>query len=700
MTLLAEALAIAATGWPVFPCGRNKKPCIPAPKDDEAPTELNRLGFGHGFHDASTDPDTIQLLFTAPGSRLLATPTGEASGVDVLDIDYRNNGGAWEESNRHRLPETRTHRTLNGGRHYLFRHAPGVRNSAAVLADGVDIRGDGGYICVPPVGYSIESDVEIAEWPDWLLATVLARNITQEAPRRVNGHASAPLSSARFEGLTRHILGRVLAASLGGKHFALRNAALQLGGLMDQAGLSEADALERLLQALPASEVKNWENARATALWGLRQGRLRPLEIEDRPHHTNGKTYGIFRSAHTAATTAPGTGGFPADIGEKPSDFSDVHGPTTNEPTPDTFPLQMFREIKPHTDVSDFVENLLISASMIVVYGESGSGKTFFAINLALQVAAGGEWNGRGVDQGGVIYIAMEGSHGINQRVAAWREHHGLDNYDLPFAALSASLNLLDPAAHLDKLIRTTLALAATLKVPLRLVVVDTLSRAMAGGNENAPDDMGALVTNGTAIQEATGVALMWIHHCGKDAARGARGHSLLRGATDTEIEVSVDGSQHLARVTKQREIECIGEFFFQLRVVELGTNRRGKPVTSCIVEYGDPTLGEDVAAASRRLTGHAKRAFEILANLCAEIGQSGHPGTPSGALSVPEDWWRERFYSGAMPGEKDDTKLKAFSRATKQLINQHLAAMAAKRVWLVSQYDKKEPNVSTYEEC
>ena len=42
-----------------------------------------------------------------------------------------------------------------------------------------------------------------------------------------------------------------------------------------------------------------------------------------------------------------------------------------------------------------------------------------------------------------------------------------------------------------------------------------------------------------------------------------------------------------LAKVTKQRELEIVGEFGFTLQVVELGTNTRGKPVTSCVLVEG-----------------------------------------------------------------------------------------------------------------
>lgn len=348
------------------------------------------------------------------------------------------------------------------------------------------------------------------------------------------------------------------------------------------------------------------------------------------------------------------------------------------------FPVEMFRDITIPEDANDFVEGLLIKASMAVIYGESNSGKTFFATDLGLHVACGWPWNGRDVERGAVIYLALEGSHGIRNRIAAFRTEHGLQDKDIPFAVIPVAMNLLDPDADTGKLIRTIQQVKRDLGMPVVLTVADTLSRAMSGGNENAPDDMGALVTNGTRIQQETQSALAWVHHSGKDQAKGARGHSLLRAATDTEIEITSDGGHRHARVTKQRDIESSGEFAFSLKVVELGTNHRWKPITSCVVVYQAEAEGRS-GAQSTRLTGHPKRALELLADLCARTGQTGHWDVPANVPSVPADWWRESFYQRAMPGSEQDTKKHAFGRASSTLLNARLVGMAGNRVWLAS---------------
>ena len=121
--------------------------------------------------------------------------------------------------------------------------------------------------------------------------------------------------------------------------------------------------------------------------------------------------------------------------------------------------------------------------------------------------------------------------------MAALKDDRGLTD-DVPLIARADMVNLLDHEADLGELA----ALADEIiekHGPLRLIVVDTLARAMAGGNENAPDDMGKLLNNVEALRQGTDAFVLLIHHTGKDEAKGARGHSSLKGAADTILLLS-----------------------------------------------------------------------------------------------------------------------------------------------------------------
>lgn len=360
-----------------------------------------------------------------------------------------------------------------------------------------------------------------------------------------------------------------------------------------------------------------------------------------------------------------------------------IYWPAAND-AGEPFKLVWFNDIQPVLEAKDFVQGLLTEQSAIVVYGQSNSGKTFWFTDLALHIVAGIPWNGRRVDQGGVVYCVLEGGSGFHNRIAAWKEETGYGGYDLPFVAIPSSMNLLSPDGDVDRLIDTIMLAASQMKVPVKLVVIDTLARAFAGGNENASEDMNLLVTNMDKIRQRTQSAVAFVHHSGKDQAKGARGHSSLRAAIDTEIEV-VDteiGGVRTATVVKQRDLESGATFQFSLKVIEVGQNKHGEAVTTCVVDYDNAQ--PLIAAPRRALKGHNKRAFEVLTDLCGASGQSGHVGVPSGALSVPEQWWRDRFYDRAMPGDSDDAKQKAFRRAADALIADHLVGMSNRRVWVV----------------
>ena len=115
-------------------------------------------------------------------------------------------------------------------------------------------------------------------------------------------------------------------------------------------------------------------------------------------------------------------------------------------------PLVHFADIKALLINAWLVRYLLPVAGLALIYGAPGTGKSFFALDVALRVAAGWSIDGRAVKQSSVIYIAAEGARGVRGRVDAFRRHHGITG-DLPFALVPCAVNLLDPNADLQRLI-------------------------------------------------------------------------------------------------------------------------------------------------------------------------------------------------------------------------------------------------------
>jgi hypothetical protein len=232
------------------------------------------------------------------------------------------------------------------------------------------------------------------------------------------------------------------------------------------------------------------------------------------------------------------------------------------------------------SSTAPLIKGLLDQGAMTVLYGESNTGKTFLAMDLAFHVATGLAWGGMRTTRFPVLYIAAEGGLGARKRAAALAARYHEQAGSAAFQYLLHPINLLRADADLGRLIASVKAVG----VQFGLIVVDTLSRAMAGGDENSSTDMGAMVKHLDALRAATLAHIMVVHHSGKDRAKGARGHSLLRAATDTEIEVS-EGS---IDVTKQRDLDKSFSSGFALDVMTLGVDQEGDPVTSCVVRLCD----------------------------------------------------------------------------------------------------------------
>jgi hypothetical protein len=261
------ALQLAARGIPVFPCNNEKEPTCK-----------------RGFKAAVTDAAAIDRLWHRNPGPLVGVPTGARSGVDVLDFDPKHGGDAWLETNQNRLPKTRVHQTRSGGEHWFFRHADGIRNSQGKLADGVDTRGEGGYVVWwPEFGGRIVCDAPPALWPEWLLALLLPKPKADAPHEAWVAKLSANDTAARR--LIQSQLTRVANARPGERHKRLRNAALTIGGILAAEPVtSRSEIAAELYSAVrhAGGDDVNKDNAEATISWGLEKGADKPLRVGGR----------------------------------------------------------------------------------------------------------------------------------------------------------------------------------------------------------------------------------------------------------------------------------------------------------------------------------------------------------------------------------------------------------------------------------
>lgn len=231
-----------------------------------------------------------------------------------------------------------------------------------------------------------------------------------------------------------------------------------------------------------------------------------------------------------------------------------------------------------------FLKGIISPKEMSVVYGEPGCGKSFLVLYIGRIIAQGKERRiafGRRVHETNVLFMALEGVAGFENRLKAQIQQHS----DAPgFGYIAQPVNLFSD----DQAKNDTILAAQQWKAGL--IIIDTLNRAMVGGSENDPADMGQFIANIDAIRAATNAHILIVHHCGKDSGRGLRGHSSLLGAADVVIEVSKDKDTGLktAVIEKAKDDSDGHEFSFALDVVELGIDPDGDPITTCTVRELD----------------------------------------------------------------------------------------------------------------
>jgi hypothetical protein len=206
-------------------------------------------------------------------------------------------------------------------------------------------------------------------------------------------------------------------------------------------------------------------------------------------------------------------------------------------------------------------------------------------MDMLLAVARGlSHWFGQRINAHGlVVHITLEGTS-LRNRLQAYRLHHKITE-TIPYFALEAPINLRNSP---DELIGAIRRLGDQVGLPVALIAVDTVNRAMGGGDENSSTDMGAFLASAERIKSAfPGCGVILVHHVGKDVSKGARGHSSFSANIGAQLDVDNDEKTGIRTVTiaKQREGRTDQRFNFQFGIVDLGKDADGEEITSCVIQ-------------------------------------------------------------------------------------------------------------------
>ena len=328
-------------------------------------------------------------------------------------------------------------------------------------------------------------------------------------------------------------------------------------------------------------------------------------------------------------------------------------------------PIQaaLFAQQRP---VSWLIKHILPAADLAVLYGASGSGKSFMALDMACAIALGIPWRGHITTKARVAYVCAEGAGGFRRRLQAYAHQHQVPLDTIDLFVIPAAPNLLkgDDVRDLVKALQA----AGT----WGLVILDTFAQVMPGGNENSGEDVGKALGHCKVLNAVLQCPVLLIHHSGKDEARGARGWSGLRAACDTELEVLRAENDRVMSVTKQKDGEEGLELGFKLLTVTLGLDDDDEPITSCVVEHTEGTVK---AVRGRKLGPVENLVYKTLLDN-AEADDGGIDRTALIALAIDQI---------VLEDGKRDRRKERVNRALEELLTRKVVVLAGSRCVLPS---------------
>lgn len=607
-TPLAWACKYAEAGWHVLPLEPKGK----APLGKLVP---------RGMLDATTDLAQIRAWWaTSPHANvgIALAP----SGLVAIDVDPRNGGTETFEQLQAEHGSLRSDVmafTGGGGEHHVFVVPPGVHVSLpGTLGPGIDLKANG-YIVVEPslhpsgkqYGWEASSNpldgVVPSTLPDWL--------------RSLRVRLDSPKPSAADKPMD----------------------ARQAQHAREALYLLDADDYHQWVQAGMALHSTGWGQA-AYAMWCTwaqqsdkfdpTDSRKKWLSFTAPDERGNGLSLAwIFAEAQRRGWVNPA-----ARLKEAPRTHEEPPPYLDEAPMPEGFDIEpeakpadllplltMGELIEKAAAVRWLVKKVVPAESVGILFGGSGSFKSFIALDMALHIVHGLPWLGKKTKQAPVVFIAAEGGSGIAMRIQAWHREHGLTWEDKDLRVIPVAVDLAEDCARVVETVQ-----ASGLKPGL--VVVDTMSQTFSGEENSAKEVAAYLRELGLWLRDAWSCSVLVIHHTGHLATERPRGSSAIRSNVDYMLGCFREEKEMLATVScvKQKDAELFKDQTFALSVFELGTDEDGEPETALVARAVMSDEEKQQLVAHEASTGRSGRNAMLL-----QIAQNG----------MPEQELRKAFY-------------------------------------------------------
>lgn len=513
---------------------------------------------------ATVDPDEIEKWWSVADYNIGVLTTG----LIVVDADNKHGKtGSMEYIDRGWPTDTLSVKTPSGGEHFYFT-GPDRSNSVDLLAFGLDIRAKNGYVIAPGsrldpdlpdnkgVGgdYILTVDAPLQPAPEDLIGQLLA-------PREKSDTTLPATELDRDDALNRGAtFAKTVPASVYGEGADLYT--FRVVCQIKDIGVSESQAFDLLAEHyLPRC--------------------IAPRTPEEQHNWLARKVENAYAY-----------GSLPAGVSSPHAEFSGVDIPEPVFAAVDPLPAAnrwIDHGSEWNVDISWLFYKVLPQSGAAFLVGPPGAGKTFVALELARCLATGKKFfEVEPDDKGGAVFLfgGTEGS-GLEERMAALGEEERL-----PISATRVhGLGQGDTLAQMrDEIRRKAEQMQEVHGVPLRLVVIETLSASGLLEDENSNSEAAAAMSALAQVGRDLGVLMLVTHHPPKNGS-GERGAGAIRGSADYVLEIQREGSSSIRELamTKARNApeRILGSF--SLVPVVLGKDSRGREVSSLTVSSGAP---------------------------------------------------------------------------------------------------------------
>ena len=314
------------------------------------------------------------------------------------------------------------------------------------------------------------------------------------------------------------------------------------------------------------------------------------------------KLSGYAEPVHFEPITTPLNGDQPVN---STGSFTDLSHKIDGHTAP-YFKAVSFKERRTQRNATKWlIEDFLPAGELGIMYGAPGSGKSFVALDMCLNLARGCDWMGMecSKERNKVLYIVAEGNGNFTDRLDAYCIKEGLEDPEIDISFMSDTPLNITKVGNADKFIAD-----AKFNEGVDLIVVDTFARVTPGINESDSADMGLAIEYCRKIHKAYNTMVLLIHHSGKDSSRGMRGHSSMNGAADVVMSIAGESGAGTISIEKQKDGEIKESIGFKLTKVSTGVaprsdkdislGRPGKILSSCDAKKMKPAAGAPIIAS------------------------------------------------------------------------------------------------------